>query len=50
MLGGWPVPFPDGEWEKLLTKTLLVLTLEDAEPWVEVWDDGKRLRPFGRIT
>jgi hypothetical protein len=31
-------------------KNLLVMTIEDAEPFVEVWDDGKGLRVYGRIS
>jgi hypothetical protein len=48
MLGGWSDPMGH-EIEKWM-KTLLLITFEDAEPFVEVWDDGKRLRAYGRIS
>ena len=49
VLGGWHFPWPDDDWEELGNGTLLVWTIEDAEPWVEVWGgprtDGEE-RPF----
>jgi hypothetical protein len=37
VIGGWHVPWPEGDWHDLLADTLVCWTLEDAEPWVEVW-------------
>lgn len=39
VLGGWHFPWPDGDWQELLGRRLLVWTFEQSEPWVEVWDD-----------
>lgn len=41
VLGGWHMPWPDGDWYDLLEQTLVVWTFEDSEPWVEVWRDTK---------
>jgi hypothetical protein len=50
-LGGWNMPWPEGDWEELLDQTLLVWTFQDAEPWVEVWQDAEHeLRVIQRIT
>jgi hypothetical protein len=37
VLGGWHFPWPEGDWEDLADRPLLVWTFEDSEPWVEVW-------------
>jgi hypothetical protein len=50
MLGGWLMPFPEGDWEELVGQTLLLTTIKDAEPYIELWDDGKSLRCIPRIT
>lgn len=50
VLGGWHFPWPDGDWEELRTQTLLLWTIEDSEPWVEVWLDGQMIRVEERIT
>jgi hypothetical protein len=50
VLGGWHVPWPDGDWDELAERPLLVWTLEDSEPWVEVWADGKGFEVKQRIT
>jgi hypothetical protein len=56
MLGGWSWCF---NWcysidEKypwhLMKKALIVLTIAESEPWIEVFDDGKRFVSFSRIT
>ena len=41
-IGGWNMPWPEGDWEELLDQTLLVWTFQDAEPWIEVWQDAER--------
>jgi hypothetical protein len=43
VLGGWHIPWPDGDWYNQLDKTLLVWTFEDSEPWLEVWRDTNQL-------
>lgn len=40
VLGGWNFPFPDTEWDLLIKDNLLLSTLAESEPWVEVWDVG----------
>jgi hypothetical protein len=37
MLGGWHLPFPDGDWTELLDEHLMMMTFHDSEPWVEAW-------------
>lgn len=50
-LGGWHLPWPDGDWAELLDKRLVAMTYHDAEPWLEVWTDDKRnFEVLQRIT
>lgn len=37
MVGGWNMPWPDDDWHDLLDHELILWTLRDAEPWVEVF-------------
>lgn len=51
MIGGWHFPFPDDDWEALKDDELLLMTFQDAEPWVEAWrakDEGFKV--IERIT
>ena len=50
VLGGWHFPWPDGDWEPLRDQRLLVWTLVEAEPWVEVWGELGSMRVIERIT
>lgn len=51
MLGGWPMPWPDDDWDDLLPEHLLALTVRDSEPWVEAWQHPSgRLHVIQRIT
>lgn len=56
MLGGWSWCFTwcyslDEEYPwHLLEKALIVLTIAESEPWIEVFDDGKKFVTFSRIT
>ena len=56
MLGGWSWCFTwcYGIDEKypwhLMKKALIVLTLAESEPWIEVFDDGKKFVSFSRTT
>jgi hypothetical protein len=56
MLGGWSWCFTwcysiDEEYPwHLLEKALIVLTIAESEPWIEVFDDGKKFVAFSRIT
>lgn len=50
VLGGWHFPWPDGDWADLLADSLLAWTIEDSEPWVEVWRTGNSFRVLERIT
>lgn len=50
-LGGWHLPHAEDDWYGLADERLLVLTIKDAEPWVEGWQcrDGN-LAVVQRIT
>jgi hypothetical protein len=37
VLGGWHMMWPEGDFNDLLKDQLLIWTLEEPEPWVEVW-------------
>ncbi len=50
VLGGWHFPWPDGDWEQLRDQPLLIWTITDSEPWVEVWGTGEGFRVMQRIT
>jgi hypothetical protein len=50
VLGGWHFPWPDGDWPDRIERPLLVWTLEDCEPWIEVWGAGKGFEVKQRIT
>ena len=50
VLGGWHFPWPEGDWEALRERPLLAWTLEDAEPWVEVWGGGAAYQVMQRVT
>jgi hypothetical protein len=50
VVGGWHVPWPDGDWEDLLADTLVLMTLEESEPWIEVWRTAAGFRVIQRIT
>jgi hypothetical protein len=56
MSGGWSWCFTwcysiDEEYPwHLFDQALIVLTLEDSEPWIEVFDDGAVFTTFSRIT
>ncbi len=40
-LGGWHMPWPEGDWPELSDKQLLAWTFKGAEPWVEAWADNE---------
>jgi hypothetical protein len=50
VLGGWHLPWPDGDWLELVPSQLLVWTFEGGEPWFEAWASGEALRVLRRIT
>jgi hypothetical protein len=50
VLGGWHFPWPDGDWQELRLQSLLVWTLDESEPWVEVWRVPDGFRVMQRIT
>jgi hypothetical protein len=37
VLGGWHTEWPDGDWVQHTRKQLVLWTLWNSEPWVEVW-------------
>jgi len=56
MLGGWSACFTwcygydeIYPWH-VFEKELVVLTIADSEPWIEVFDDGSEFETFSRIT
>ena len=56
MLGGWSWCFTwcysiDEKYPwNLMKKALIVLTIAESEPWLEVFDDGKKFVMFSRVT
>jgi hypothetical protein len=50
VLGGWHFPWPDGDWEELRHRDLLVWTIAGSEPWVEVWRSEEGSTVMQRIT
>jgi hypothetical protein len=50
VLGGWHMAWPEGDWNELADKRLIVWTFAESEPWVEVWEDESRFRVIQRIT
>lgn len=56
LLGGWSWCFNwcygiDEEYPwHLMQKALVVLTIAESEPWIEVFDDGSKFVTFSRIT
>jgi hypothetical protein len=50
VIGGWHLPWPDGDWYERLEDTLLVWTVAEAEPWIEVWLHAGALHAESRIT
>ena len=49
-LGGWNIPWPEGDFESLISSELLIWTFEAAEPWIEVFRNGPAHHVFQRIT
>lgn len=40
--GGWHFPWPEGDWHDLSRSELVLWTIQDAEPWIEVFfNEGK---------
>jgi hypothetical protein len=50
VLGGWHFPWPDGDWEDLVTCRLLAWTFAGSEPWLEAWARDDRVWLQERIT
>jgi len=50
VLGGWHFPWPDGDWEHLRDRELLLWTIQESEPWVEVWRSDGETTVMQRIT
>lgn len=48
--GGWHFPWPDGDFRELLDSELVVWTIRDAEPWVEVFAKGDAFAVRQRVT
>ncbi|MEW4566640.1 hypothetical protein AB1L88_02115 [Tautonia sp. JC769] len=50
VLGGWHMPWPEGDWDEMVEKQLIVWTFADSEPWVEAWRDDNNYNVIQRIT
>lgn len=50
VVGGWHMPWPDGDWQERAADTLVLWTFVDAEPWFEVWRTADAFRVIPRIT
>ena len=50
VVGGWHMPWPDGDWQACAADTLVLWTLAEAEPWIEVWRTADGFRVIHRIT
>lgn len=51
VLGGWHMTWPDDDFNELLEDQLLAWTLQDSEPWVELWHTKSgQFRVIQRIT
>lgn len=48
--GGWHFPWPDGDFEKLIDARLVVWTLLESEPWIEVFEEDGCFTVKQRIT
>jgi len=50
-LGGWHLPWPEGDWEALLKHRLVATTFWNSEPWLEIWmTKSGSFRVLQRIT
>jgi len=47
---GWNIPWPDGDWDGLLSHEFVLWTFEESEPWVEVFHSNSGYSVFQRIT
>jgi hypothetical protein len=50
VLGGWHFPWPDGDWEELRNAPLLLWTIDESEPWIEVLGGSSGFKVVQRIT
>jgi len=50
VIGGWHFPWGYGDWGELLEHELMFWTLEDAEPWFEVWQAQNEFQVLYRVT
>ena len=50
VLGGWHFPWPDDDWDDFCNKNLIVWTIENSEPWIEVWKDEQKFVVMERVT
>jgi hypothetical protein len=48
--GGWPVPWPDDDFAEWIDSDLVLWTLEEAEPWVEVFRRDGQYHVLKRVT
>lgn len=50
VVGGWHFPWPDDDWVDRLSEKLMIWTIADSEPWVEVWKTQGKLTVAQRHT
>ena len=50
VVGGWQMPWPDGDFEEFIDHELVLWTFKDAEPWIEVFYKGGKYTVKQRIT
>jgi hypothetical protein len=50
VLGGWHMPWPDGDFEELISADLMICTYEDAEPWIELFNKNGDVLIYERFT
>lgn len=48
--GGWPFPWPDGDYAQWMDSNLVLWTLVNAEPWIEVFHRDSQFHVLSRIT
>jgi hypothetical protein len=48
--GGWHFPWPENDFFDLACSELIVWTLTDSEPWIEVFATGESCRVLQRVS
>jgi hypothetical protein len=48
--GGWPFPWPEGDFSEWVDSDLVLWTLVEAEPWIEVFHRNGQFHVLSRVT